>query len=320
MRLLKGRSASPLGLDIGSASVKLVALSGRGARCRVDGFAVEPLPAATVDRGNISDAAVVGEAVRRACRKAGTKRKAAILAVADSIVMTRTLLLDAALTEDELEAEVVLDAERSFPYPIDRVALDFASVGPCAGDPALRRILLVACPKEQVLAREAALHHAGLTAAAIEVESFAQRRAMRETTGDGAVVGVLDVGDAALRLTVWAADESVFVKHGPMPAGFAPDEEPTPEAILDAASHLLDAYATSGTAEGMDRLRLAGGRAARPGFAPAATARFGMTVELADPFSGMAVNRRVDEAALAAIAPALVTACGLGLWPGDDRP
>ncbi len=137
MRLLKGRSAAPLGLDIGSASVKVVALSGRGTRCRVDGFAIEPLPAATVDRGNISEAAVVGEAVRRACHKAGTKRKTAVLAVADSAVMTRTLLLDASLAEDELEAEVVLEAERCVPYPIESVALDYARLGAFEGDAAL---------------------------------------------------------------------------------------------------------------------------------------------------------------------------------------
>ena len=320
MRLHKGRSASPLGIDIGSAAVKLVALSGRGARRRVDGFAVEPLPAATVDRGNISDAAVVGEAVRRACGKAGTTRRSAVLGVADSTVITRTLLLDAALTEDELEAEVVLDAERSIPYPIDRVALDFASLGAVAGDPAQRRVLLVACPKEQVLMREAALHHAGLAATAVEVESFAQRRAVHATTGDEAVVGILDVGDVALRLAVWSREESVFVKHEPIPAPLPQDDEATQTATLDAASRLFDAYAASGWAEAMDRLRLAGSRASEPDFAAVVTAHFGMKVELADPFAGMAVHGRIDEAALAAVAPALVTACGLGLWPGDDRP
>lgn len=315
MALFNGRPCPPLGIDIGSASVRLVALSGRGARCRVDGFAIEPLPAATADRGNISDAAIVGEAVRRAWQKAGAKRKTAVLAVADSAVVTRTLLLDAKLAEDELEAEVVLDVERNIPYPIDRIALDFASLGPCAGDPALKRVLLVACPKEHVLAREAALHHAGLRAAAVDVESFAQRRAMEVATGGEAVVGILDVGEAALRLAVWQAGESVFVKHEPVPVAL-PGDEPTPAAMLDAASRLLDAYAAAMPAEGIDRLRLAGG-----GAAPAVsvmTARFGTSVESAEPFAGMAVHARVDEAALADAAPALVTACGLGLWPGDD--
>lgn len=318
MAFYKGRSSPPLGIDIGSASIKLVALSGRGARCRVDGFAIEPLSAATADTGNISDAAIVGEAVRRACRKAGTKRKAAVLAMADSTVVTRTLLLDATLTEDELEAEVVLSAERSIPYPIDRVALDFASLGACAGDPALKRVLLVACPREQVLAREAALHHAGLTAAAVEVESFAQRRAMQATSGDEAVVGILDVGDAALRLAVWRGGESVFVKHEPVPTSLPGGDEPSPATTLDAASRLLEAYAAAMPADAIGRLRLAGGGAARA--ASATTAHLGVKVEVADPFAGMAIHGRVDEAALAGKAPALVTACGLGLWSGDDSP
>ena len=318
MALFKGRSYPPLGIDIGAASVKLVALSGRRARCRVDGFAIEPLPAATADRGNISDAAIVGEAVRRAWRRAGAKGKTAVLAVADSAVVTRSLVLDSALAEDELEAEVVLDAERSIPYPIDRVALDFVSLGACAGDPALKRILLVACPKEQVLAREAAVHHAGLTAAAVDVESFAQRRAMQAATGDEAVVGILDVGEDALRLAVWRRGESVFVKHEPMPVSLSEDDGRTPTAILDAASRLLDAYAAAMPDDSMDRLRLAGVGAARAAFAARTTAHFGMSVELADPFAGMGVHARVDESALADTAPALVTACGLGLWSGDD--
>ena len=318
MAWFKGRSCPPLGIDIGPASVKLVALSRRGARCRVDGFAIEPLPAAAVDRGNISDAASVGEAVRRACRRAGAKRKAAVLAVADSAVMTRSLLLDATLTEDELEAEVVLDAERNIPYPVDRVALDFASLGACAGDRALKRVLLVACPRDQVLAREAAAHHAGLTATAVEVESFAQLRAVRAVAGDEAVVGILDAGDAALRLAVSRRGESAFVKHESVPVP-VPGDESTPAATLDAASRLLDAYATAMPGDPMGRLRLAGG-VAQATFADVASAHFGMSVELADPFAGMAVHGRVDEAALADAGPALVTACGLGLWRGDGSP
>ena len=318
MALFNGRRCPPLGIDIGSASVRLVALSGRGARCRVDGFAIEPLPAATADRGNISDAAIVGEAVRRAWRKAGAKRRTAVLAVADSAVVTRTLLLDATLAGDELEAEVVLDAERNIPYPIDRVALDFASLGPCAGDPALKRVLLIACPKEHVLAREAALHHAGLRAAAVDVESFAQRRAVHAAAGDEAVIGILDVGAVELRLAVWQRSESVFVRHEPVPMSLPRDDEPTPAAMLEAASRLLDAYAAAMPADGIDRLRLAGGGAARA--VSVMAARFGLNVESAEPFAGMAVHARVDEAALADAAPALVTACGLGLWPGDDSP
>lgn len=315
MRLLKGRSASPLGLDIGSASVKLVALSGRGTRCRVDGFAVEPLSVPTVDRGNISDAAIVGEAVRRACHKAGTKRKTAIVAVADSAVMTRTLLLDAKLTEDELEAEVVLEAERCVPYPIESIALDYARLGAFAGDAALCRVLLVACPKEQIAAGEAALAHAGLTASAVEVESLAQRRAARfaaDPDVGGAAVALLDIGATALRLLVCEQSEASFVKHEPLPGIFGEDDE---QAVLAAASRLLAAYAAARPAHAIERLLLAGGGAVRPDFAAAAAERLGVAVRPANPFADMTTHPRLDGSALATAGPVFVTACGLGLRP-----
>ena len=313
MRLLKGRSASPLGLDIGSASVKLVALSGRGTQCRVDGFAIEPLPAATVDRGNISDAAIVGEAVRRACDKAGTKRKAAILAVADSAVMTRTLLLDATLAEDELEAEVVLEAERCVPYPIESVALDYARLGAFEGDAALCRVLLVACPSEQIAACEAALAHAGIRVSAVEVESLAQRRAARfaaDANGERAAVALLDVGASALRLLVCEGSEASFIKHEPLSRIFGEDDEP---ALLEAASRLLAAHAAARPAHAIERLLLAGGGAVRPDFAAAAGERLGLAVRPANPFADMTTHPDLDGSALATAAPVFVTACGLGL-------
>ena len=314
MRLLKGRSASPLGLDIGSASVKVVALSGRGARCRVDGFAVEPLPAATVDRGNISEAAIVGEAVRRACHKiVGTRRKTAVLAVADSAVMTRTLLLDATLTEDELEAEVVLEAERCVPYPIESVALDYARLGAFEGDAALCRVLLVACPSERIAACEAALAHAGIKASAVEVESLAQRRAARfaaDADGERAAVALLDVGASALRLLVCEGSEPSFIKHEPLSGISGEDDEP---ALLEAASRLLAAHAAARPAHAIERLLLAGGGAVHPDFAAAAGERLGLAVRPANPFADMTTHPDLDGSALATAAPVFVTACGLGL-------
>lgn len=312
MRLLKGRSASPLGLDIGSASVKVVAFSGRGARWRVDGYAIEPLPAATADRGNISEAAIVGEAVRRACHKLGTKRRTAVLALADSAVMTRTVLLDATLTEDELEAEVVLEAERCVPYPIENVALDYARLGAFEGDAALCRVLLVACPREQVAAGEAALAHAGLRASAVEVESFAQRRAARfagDADGNGAAVAVLDIGASALRLLVCEQGEASFVKHEPL-SGISGEDK---QALLEAASRLLAAHAAARPAHAIERLLLAGGGAVRPDFAAAVAERLGLVVRPANPFADMPTHPRLDASALATAAPVFVTACGLGL-------
>ena len=314
MSLFNGRSDPVLGLDIGSTSVKLVELSRKRNRYRLDAFAVEQLPATAIDNHNIRDAAAVGEAIRRACAQAGVRRKVVAAAVANSAVIARTLLLDAALAENDLAVEVMVEAERSIPYPIEDVALDFVSLGPLPGNPALRRVLLVACPRDQVLAREAALRHAGLEPAVVEVESQAQRRAAGLLWELGETdAAVLDIGASAIRLVALSGDQASLVGEQPRLALIDTDESAAAEEALRLGGRLLDDYSSSRSSGSVGRVLLAGGGAASPEFSKLASGRFGVDVQRADPFVAMVIGATVDAAALAGAAPALVTACGLAL-------
>ena len=53
--LFNGRSKTLLGLDIGASSVKLLELSRKGDRQRVESHAVEPLPPNAVADRNVND-------------------------------------------------------------------------------------------------------------------------------------------------------------------------------------------------------------------------------------------------------------------------
>ena len=314
MSLFNRRSDPVLGLDIGSTSVKLVELSRKRDRYRLDAFAVEQLPATAIDNRNIRDAAAVGEAIRRACATAGVRRKAVAVAVANSAVIARTLLLDAALRENDLAVEVMVEAERSIPYPIEDVALDFVSLGPFPGDPALRRVLLVACPRDQVLAREAALRHAGLKPAVVEVESQAQRRAagLVWALGEGDAA-VLDIGASAIRLVVLSGGQASLAGEQPRLALNGADEPAAAEEALRLGGRLLDDYSSSRSSGSVGRVLLAGGGATSPELSKLAIGRLGLDVQRADPFVAMVIGATVDATALARTAPALVTACGLAL-------
>ena len=86
------KSQSPLiGVDISSTAVKLLQLSRVGNRFRVDHYAVEPLPPNAVVEKNIVEVEAVGEAIRRAVTRAGTKVKYAAAAVAGHFVDVRRL-------------------------------------------------------------------------------------------------------------------------------------------------------------------------------------------------------------------------------------
>ncbi|MRI40626.1 pilus assembly protein PilM, partial [Stenotrophomonas sp. MH181796] len=70
------KSQSPLvGVDISSTAVKLLQLSRSGNRFRVEHYAVEPLPPNAVVEKNIVEVEAVGEAIRRAMNRSGSKAK-----------------------------------------------------------------------------------------------------------------------------------------------------------------------------------------------------------------------------------------------------
>lgn len=82
-----------LGLDISSASVKLLELSKSGGDYKVESYGVEPLPENAVVEKNISDVEGVGEAIARLVERCKTKVKLAAVAVAGSAVITKTIVL-----------------------------------------------------------------------------------------------------------------------------------------------------------------------------------------------------------------------------------
>ncbi|MDH5426155.1 MAG: pilus assembly protein PilM, partial [Gammaproteobacteria bacterium] len=88
---LKRKSATILGIDISSTSIKLLELSKNGDQYRVEAQAVEPLPADAVVEKNIQDAEAVAEAIKKAIKRTKTKVKLAAVAVAGSAVITKSI-------------------------------------------------------------------------------------------------------------------------------------------------------------------------------------------------------------------------------------
>lgn len=173
-----------VGVDIGATAVKLVELSHRNAATsafHLRTWGIEPLPQGIVEAAsagaNISDPNAVGEAIRRLRTRVGAKARGAALAVPDAAAVTKTLRMDAGLTDEELEVEVALEAERHMPFPPDETALDFELSQLCLDDPALVEVDVVACHVEQVRRREAAAAAGGLKAEFVEVETAALARA-----------------------------------------------------------------------------------------------------------------------------------------------
>ena len=136
---LLGRGHPPMiGLDISSSSVKLVELSQTASgEYVVDRFASSLLKRAGLWRARSKKFDEVAEAVRKVVQKSGTRTKHVAMAMPQSAVITKKIMLPAGLREEEMEMQVEAEANQYIPFSLDEVSLDFCVIGPSttsAGD------------------------------------------------------------------------------------------------------------------------------------------------------------------------------------------
>jgi type IV pilus assembly protein PilM len=173
MFFLRRKKPELLGIDISTATVKLLELSRVGSRYRVESYAVAPLPPDAVVDKNIANVEAIGNVIKTVVKQSGTRLKHAAVAVPSSAVIAKVIAMPASLSEDELEAQLELEADQYIPYALDEVSLDFVVQGPTEKSPDMVDVLLIASRKENIEDRVAALELAGLKAEIVDVESYA---------------------------------------------------------------------------------------------------------------------------------------------------
>nr|WP_276583449.1 pilus assembly protein PilM [Pseudomonas sp. RIT-PI-S] len=342
-----------MGIDISSTSVKLLELSRAGDRFKVESYAVEPLPANAVVEKNIAELEGVGNALLRVVAKARTSTRGVALAVSGSAVITKSIEMDAGMTDDEMENQLKLEADQYIPYPLEEVAIDFEVQGPSARNPERVEVLLAACRKENVEVREAALAVAGLNARVVDVEAYALERAFgllapQLRNGDQLLtVAVVDVGATMTTLSVIHGGRIIYTreqlfggrqlteeiqrryglsveeaglakKQGGLPDDYVAEVlQPFREAVVQQVSRSLQFFFAAGQFNQVDYIVLAGGTASLAGLDQLIQQRIGTPTLVANPFADMALNSKVNAGALASDAPALMIACGLALRSFD---
>ena len=164
MFLLQRKYRPLLGLDITTSSVKLIELAMAGGQYRVEAYAAEPTPQNAINEKAIVDAEAVGDAIRRAVKRAGAKSNEVAVAISGDAAITKVIQMPRALRSGDLEAQVEMQADQYIPFPMDEVSYDFEVLGPNDKDPESNDVLLVATRTENVDQRQAAVKSAGLAA------------------------------------------------------------------------------------------------------------------------------------------------------------
>lgn len=178
LKLFKPKPCAWLGVDICSTSVNLVELSRTKDQFCLEAYACKPLPERAVEAGVIKDVDAVANSIIELRKTNHFLSKHAIVAVPDSISMSKIIQLSAALLAHEIEEWIMMDAEKHIPYPLNEICLDYQVLGRSVLDYDMLDIMLVATRANNIQQRVEVLTRAGLDVHVIEVESHAVARAV----------------------------------------------------------------------------------------------------------------------------------------------
>ncbi|MDT8427824.1 MAG: pilus assembly protein PilM [Pseudomonadales bacterium] len=346
--LTVGKTKTYLGVDISSTAVKLLELKLIGDRFRLENYVIRQLPANAVLEKNINDPVAVGESIRQAVSILKPDTREAAVAVAGSAVITKVIEMNAALSDEEMENQIIVEADQYIPYPLGEVAIDFERQPLENPDADFVDVLLAACRKENVESRVGALESGGLTAKVVDIEAYAMERAYSLVASqlagtDVRTVAILDIGANITTLYVLLDGKTIYtreqlfggrqlveevqrrfgmtvaeadnaIRRHTLPEEYEQEIlAPFREAVGQQVSRSLQFFFSSSHYNDIDHVLLVGGVAAIKGLADQVQDNLGTPVTIGNPFADLPTGSKINKTLLGNDAPSLMIACGLAM-------
>ncbi|WDY58345.1 type IV pilus biogenesis protein PilM [Pseudomonas sp. PSKL.D1] len=190
-------AGSLLGVEIAPDSVRMLQLRRRKGRDDVIAWAVEPLaPVKNGEDWQSTDR--IAPALRAAFQRCGSRQRRVALALPASQVICKLCHLPAGQSEADLEAGLLADADRLFPFPLEDLAMDFQLMGPSQSREGCVDVMVAASRQSALQALEAVIDTSGLQLDAVEVDTIALRRMLPRPMPGGAMLLRIEPGSATL--------------------------------------------------------------------------------------------------------------------------
>jgi len=336
-----------IGVDIGSHSVKLAEITKRGGKHVLTNYGIAKLlPDAIVD-GEVMDREVVIDTIRDLMESRSIQGADVATAVSGRAVIVKKILVDR-LPPNEASEAIYLEAEHHIPFGIDDVYLDYQVLRDSdAKSPDKMEVLLVAAKREMVDAHVALLQDAGFMPRIVDVDAFAVQNAYEANTTpeEGETVLLMNVGASVTNLNIvrdgiplftrdiWIAGNTfveqiqkrMSVNREQALATLTAEGAETSSELADVVSTICEDLAvgversvsflkSSGEADKIDRIVVAGGSSRIPGLLPALAERHAVSVEVGNCLARVAyADGLFTGEDIEALAPQLTVAVGLAL-------
>lgn len=344
-RTLKLANDAVLGLDIGSAAVKMVALdrSDNGYLPCAAGLAEI---AVAVDDESSPQANTI-KAIRECSERAQAKSKVAVCGVSGPDVAVRPFEFPP-LSDEEIEAAVLLEAAQVCPFNVADSAIGYQVI---PNGHEKTRGVLVAATNPLVQAKMEFAHKAGLKCVLMDVDGLALLNCYNglarghENHPEGRTVAILNVGASHTTLAImdkngWPfirdmayagddivahiaaqKDQTTEAVKAVLSGNSTPDEPDIRDALEKACVRLitdvgetLRYYIAQSKSPMVDKLLVCGGFALTRGFVELLNSRLGTRAVLWNPFETVRCGQDPQcQEILAKTGPALAVAAGLAM-------
>ncbi|ACA84636.1 pilus assembly protein PilM [Shewanella woodyi] len=347
--LWKRQAPQMVGIDVGSHEIKAILLSKTADGYKILSHAAVPLKKGAVNDHEIRDADAVVESLKQVKRILPKGAKLAAVAVSGSAVMTKVIYMDASLSEEEMEAQIEIEADNLIPYSLDEVSIDFETLNVNSTDPTKVDVLLSACRTENIDARVDSLDEVNIEVKVVDVEGYALGRSYEVVAAqlpegtENKIVALVDIGANITTFAVVENGQTSFIREqafggeqftqsilsfygmsheqaekakleGDLPRNYMFEVlSPFQTQLLQQIKRTLQIYCTSSGKDKVDHIILCGGTSKLEGMANLLTNELGVHTIIADPFQGCL---HADEDIKNSLKPDIskyMVACGLAL-------
>lgn len=174
---LGGSKYSPVGLDIGRASIAAVRLQHQASGSVLVSAALDQLPDGIINEGEVMDVDALATAIRNFWKTYKIRGKKVSLGLASQKVVVRTLDFPM-LDKKELRQAIEYQAQDYIPIPIEEAVFDFHVMGRFTDEEGVdkQKVLVIAAQKVMVMNFIDAIKKARLTIDGIDLQAFAMLR------------------------------------------------------------------------------------------------------------------------------------------------
>ena len=351
--MLFRKSKNLVGLDIGSSAIKLVELKDvKGGGYRLVKSGLETLsPEAIVD-GAIMDASLVVDTVNRLATALNVRNQDFGTSLSGHSVIVKKISLPS-MSPEELGESIRWEAEQYVPFDINDVNLDYVVLDSGIGD--TMDVLLVAVKKDKIGDYTSVIAQSGRNPLLVDVDAFALQNAWEANypIEPNKVVALVNVGASVTNVNILSGANTVFwrdisfggnqftdavqkqlslsfdqaeaLKKGERTGDHSVQEIlPILRSVTDDLAQELqktfDFFLATTSTSKIDQLLLSGGSARILNFDTQLKERFGMVVEVMNPFRQIDISGGpVSEEWLTENAPSLAVAVGLAVRHVGDE-